>query len=227
MSLPLLLHTLRATLPVMFGYVPLGFAFGIMFTDMGYTWGHAVAMAAFVFAGSAQFLATGMVAMGESIPEVGLMTLILNSRQAFYGITLLKQLETVWWKKLYIIFTLSDEPFSLITTLKVPEEYDKHTYYAVMNAWTHFYWVFGCGLGAILSQTLPFDTTGMEFTLTALFVVLTMDQFFKVKTFTPFLVALGIGFLCLSLFEHTHMLVSAIFIAVTYILMTGWRTKWT
>jgi len=154
MTFRLLADTFKSSSPVIFGYVPLGIAFGVMFShNLGYSWFYAFLMGLFVFAGSAQFLALGMLAMGENIGEIAVMTFILNSRQAFYGISLLKTFRTVWWKKLYLIFTLSDEPYSLITSVKVPEEYDKNTFYATMSGWTHLYWTLGCALGGILSES--------------------------------------------------------------------------
>ena len=227
MNSKLLLHTFKITLPVKFGYVPLGIAFGIMFSDLGYGWIYSFLMGILVFAGSSQFLALGMLAMGESIWEIGLMTFVLNSRQAFYGISLLKSFETIWWKKLYLIFTLSDEPYSLITSTKVPEQYDKINFYLAMNAWTHIYWVGGCTLGALLSGNLPFDSRGMDFTLTALFIVLAVEQFKKVRQLFPFFVALSVGALCLALLPKTHMLVSSIGISITFIILRGRMSQWT
>ena len=199
---------LRASLPVMFGYIPLGMAFGILFQDLGYPWYFAAVMAVFVFAGAAQFMAIGLLAAHAGLLEVAVSTLALNSRHIFFGLSLISRYRCRGVKKLYLIFGLTDETYSLITSTPAPSQGDVSTYYLAVTALNQGYWVTGCILGALLGRTLDFDTRGMEFALTALFLVLLLEQWNKVREPFPFVLAAICGVAALVLFKAQMLLVS-------------------
>jgi 4-azaleucine resistance transporter AzlC len=207
---------LRASLPVMFGYVPLGMAFGILFQDLGYPWYFATLMAIFVFAGAAQFMAIGLLAANAGLLEVAVSTLALNSRHIFFGLSVMSRYSCRGVKKLYLIFGLTDETYSLITSTPAPAHGRENDYYLAITALNQSYWVIGCTLGALLGRLIDFDTRGMEFALTALFLVLLIEQWKKVREPFPFLLAAICGIGALLLFREQMLLVS---IALSVVLL--------
>ena len=207
---------LRASLPVMFGYVPLGMAFGILFQDLGYPWYFATLMALLVFAGAAQFMAIGLLAAHAGLLEVAVATLALNSRHIFFGLSLLSRYRSRGWKKLYLIFGLTDETYSLITSTAAPGSSRENDYYLALTALNQSYWVVGSTLGALLGRLIEFDTRGMDFALTALFLVLLIEQWNKLREPFPFLLAALCGSVALVLFQEQMLLVS---IALSVVLL--------
>lgn len=198
----------RASLPVMFGYVPLGMAFGILFQDLGYDWFYAPLMGLTVYAGAAQFMAVGLLAAQASLFEVAVSTLILNSRHMFFGLSLLGRYRARGLKKFYLIFGLTDETYSLITSTHAPVGDDEQDYYVALTGLNQCYWVTGCALGALFGANVQFDTTGMDFALTALFMVLMLEQWKKLREPYPFVVALMCGCAALLFFRDQMLLVS-------------------
>ncbi|AKH21639.1 AzlC family ABC transporter permease [Sedimenticola thiotaurini] len=198
----------RASVPVLFGYVPLGMAFGILFQDLGYAWYYAPLMGLTVYAGAAQFMAVGLLAAHASLFEVALSTFILNSRHMFFGVSLLSRYRAQGLKKLYLIFGLTDETYSLITSTHPPTGHDEQNYYLALTALNQSYWITGCALGALFGANVQFDTSGMDFTLTALFMVLMLEQWKKLREPYPFVVALLCGLAALWLFREQMLLVS-------------------
>ncbi|MCB1868243.1 MAG: AzlC family ABC transporter permease [Gammaproteobacteria bacterium] len=199
---------LRASLPVMFGYVPLGMAFGMLFQDLGYPWYFATLMGVLVFAGAAQFMAVGLLAAHAGLLEVAVSTLALNSRHIFFGLSLISRYSCRGVKKLYLIFGLTDETYSLITGTPVPSHCRESDYYLAITALNQSYWVVGCTLGALLGRLIDLDTRGMEFALTALFLVLLIEQWNKLREPFPFLLAAVCGLGALALFKEQMLLVS-------------------
>ncbi|WP_029132138.1 AzlC family ABC transporter permease [Sedimenticola selenatireducens] len=198
----------RASVPVMFGYVPLGMAFGILFQNLGYAWYYAPLMGLTVYAGAAQFMAVGLLAAQASLFEVAISTFILNSRHMFFGVSLLSRYRARGLKKLYLIFGLTDETYSLITSTHPPDGHDEQNYYLALTALNQGYWVIGCALGALFGASVQFDTSGMDFALTALFMVLMLEQWKKLREPYPFGVALLCGLMALWLFREQMLLVS-------------------
>lgn len=207
-------HAFKSSVPVMFGYVPLGMAFGVLFQNLGYAWYLAAIMGVFVFAGAAQFMAVGLLAAHAGLVEVAVSTLVLNSRHMFFGISLLKRYRATGFKKLYMIFGLTDETYSLVTSTHPPAGEDDQNYYAALTAMNHSYWVIGCALGALLGASVEFDARGMDFALTALFMVLLIEQWKIIKNPVPFIIALACGIFSIWFFPE-QMLLVAIGLSIT------------
>ncbi len=167
---------LTISLPILFGFVPLGIAFGLLFQELGYPWYFASLMAIFVYAGAAQFMAIGLLSSGIGLLEIAISTFFLNSRHMFYGLAFLESFGNWNLRKLYLIFGLTDETYALMTTIKVPKKFTKERYYFFITLFAQFYWVVGCTIGALTANALSFNTNGMEFAATALFVVLLMSM---------------------------------------------------
>ena len=168
-------EALQDSAPVMFGYVPLGMAFGVLFQSLGYHWLFAPLAGVIIYAGSAQFMAVGLLAAGVSYAEAFVATLLLNSRHIFYGLSVLDRYPKRGLSRWYLIFGLTDETYSLITA-NTPRVTSGNTYYLWLTALNQSYWVLGCALGSGLQAFFEFDSRGFQFALVALFAVLLIDQ---------------------------------------------------
>ncbi|MDC1419032.1 AzlC family ABC transporter permease [Candidatus Thioglobus sp.] len=209
---------LTISLPILFGFVPLGIAFGLLFQELGYPWYFASLMAIFVYAGAAQFMAIGLLSSGIGLLEIAISTFFLNSRHMFYGLAFLESFGNWNLRKLYLIFGLTDETYALMTTIKVPKNFTKERYYFFITLFAQLYWVLGCTIGALTANTLSFNTNGMEFAATALFVVLLIEQWVKVKRLLPFVIAFIASAIAL-LFFIKHMLLVAIILSIASIVL--------
>ncbi|WP_292381498.1 AzlC family ABC transporter permease [Methanosarcina sp. UBA289] len=200
----------KTTVPVLLGYIPLGMAFGFLLDGAGYHWIYAFIMSLFVYAGSGQFLAVALLAAGAGLTEFAIATLLLNFRHAFYGLSLLEKFSGVGRVKPYLIFALTDETYALLTTTDVLQGSSKSRFYFYIAALDHLYWIAGSVLGATLGSVLDLNLEGMSFVLTALFVVLTIEQYFNSEARFPFIAAVSAGTLSLILFNPDNMLLASI-----------------
>lgn len=206
----LFMSALKTTIPVFLGYIPLGMAFGFLLDGAGYHWIYALLMAIFIYAGSGQFLAVALLAAGAGLTEFVVATLLLNLRHSFYGLSLLDRFSDVGKVKPYLIFALTDETYALLTSTEVPAGGSKAKFYLYIAALDHLYWIAGCVLGAVLGSLLDLNLEGMAFVLTALFVVLTIEQYFNASSRFPFMAALGAGVVSLVIFSPENMLLLSI-----------------
>ncbi|PAV12717.1 branched-chain amino acid ABC transporter [Methanosarcina spelaei] len=200
----------KTTIPVLLGYIPLGMAFGFLLDGAGYHWVYALIMSLFVYAGSGQFLAVALLSAGAGLTEFAIATLLLNFRHAFYGLSLLEKFSGIGRVKPYLIFALTDETYALLTTTDVPQGSSKSKFYFYIAALDHLYWIAGSVLGAALGSILDLNLDGMSFVLTALFVVLTIEQYFSSEARFPFIAAVGAGTLSLIMFSSDNMLLASI-----------------
>jgi 4-azaleucine resistance transporter AzlC len=215
---------IKTTLPIFFGYLPLGIAFGLLFQELGYPWYYATLMGVCIYAGAAQFMAVGLLAAGAGFVEIAMATFFLNSRHLFYGLALLNSFGNWGLRKIYLIFGLTDEVYSLMSTIEVPEGTDKPQFYFLMTILSQGYWVLGCTLGAWAGTKLVFNTQGMEFAATALFMVLLIEQWIKVRRPLPFIIALVASAIALLLFAQ-HMLILAISLSLIMMMVLRLTNK--
>lgn len=225
MNKSLLLTALKTTAPVLFGYLPMGMAFGILFNELGFHWIYATLMATLIYAGAGQFMAVGLLANHAGLMEVAITTLLLNSRHLFYGISLINKFKTHWLRKFYLIFGLTDETYSLLTGTRAPEDKEQSNFYLLITVLNHSYWVVGCTLGAILGANLSFNTTGLDFTLPALFMVLAIEQYKSVRESWPFLMAGIVAFLSIWMFSRDNMLLMSILLSIIVLLLFRRKQK--
>lgn len=197
----------------MFGYIPLGLAFGVLFAQLDYAWYYATLMAVMVYAGAAQFLAVGLLAAGAGLLEIGTATLLLNARHFFYGLSLAPRFPKRGLSRLYLMFGLTDETYALLTASQPPSAAKAARYYVQITALNQFYWVLGCTAGALFGAAMPLNTQGLEFILTALFVVLAVEQAYAIRDPRPFLIAIFSGLAAILLIGNQHMLLAALAIA--------------
>lgn len=206
------------TLPVMTGYLFLGFGFGILMQQNGYGLPWTLAMSVFVYAGSMQYVGIGLLTGGASLLTTALTTLMVNARHLFYGISMIDAYKGTGKRKPYLIFALTDETYSLVCRDKLPEGAARNAYYLLVSAFDQCYWVIGSCLGA-LAGNLPIDFTGIDFALTALFVTIFVEQWLTSRDHLPALVGVSAAVLCLLLFGADSFLIpTMILIALTLIL---------
>lgn len=216
---------ISTTLPVAFGYVPLGMAFGVLFvSQLDYAWYMATAMALFIFAGSAQFLSIGLIANQASLISVGVAIFLLNARHIFYGLSLLSELKLSGWRRWYLIFALTDESYSLITSLPQEKRSDQSLHWQITMI-NQSYWVLGSTLGALLGAGVEIPTESLAFVLPALFIVLCVEQYRVVRCSGLMLAAGGIGAFAVWLWSGQMLLVS-ITLALALLLATYRSGRW-
>lgn len=189
------------TLPILAGFLFLGIAYGILMNASGFGASYAILMALLVFAGSMEFVAVNLL-LGAFNPIGALMmTLMVNARHLFYGISMLDKYRGTGWKKPYLIFGLCDESFSINYTADIPEEVDRGWYMFFVTLLNHSYWVIGAAIGGFFGSLVSFNLEGLEFVMTALFVVIFMEQWSKERSHHSALLGLGISILCLIIFK--------------------------
>jgi len=188
------------TLPVMTGYVFLGFGFGILLNENGYDLLWSLAMSGFIYAGSMQYVAVSLMTGGAGLLSTALTTLMVNARHLFYGISMVDAYRGAGRKKPYLIFALTDETYSLVSQKQPPEGLTRHGYCFLVSLFDQIYWVAGSALGSLAGSLIPINYEGIDFVLTALFVTIFTDQWLSTKNHIPALVGLGATGLCLILF---------------------------
>ena len=166
----------KATVPVLCGYLALGSAFGLLINYAGYNALEAGAMSVVLYAGSGQFLAAQMLAAGASLLEMAIATFFLNARHMVYGLLLLDEYAHAGKYKFMMIFELTDEAYALLTSGNVPEGADRAEYNFRVQLLCHAYWIAGGVIGAAIGMLLPINTRGLDFSLTALFITILIDQ---------------------------------------------------
>ncbi len=164
------------TVPVLTGYLFIGIAFGVMFQEKGYHVLWAVLMSLLVYAGSGQYLAVNFFAPGVSFIDIIFMTFMVNVRHIFYGLSLLKRFEKMGKKRIYMMFSLTDETYSLFFVTKVPKDVPEDRFLFAVAVLDQAYWVAGSAIGALAGAVIPFRAEGIDFAMTALFIVIFVEQ---------------------------------------------------
>ena len=211
------------SLPVMAGYIVLGIGFGILLGEAGFGPMWALLFSLFVFAGSMQFVGVSLISGGASVLVTALTTLMVNARHIFYSVSMYGIYKDAGRKKPALIFTLTDETYSLLCDGKTPEGEDPHTWRLLVSLFNYGYWVLGSFLGGLLGQIIPFDTTGIDFSMTALFVTVFVEQWTSTKEHRPALLGVGATVLCLVLFGQEIFLIPSM--AVITLILAALRPK--
>lgn len=213
----------EVSIPVMMGYGVLGFAFGLLLVSFDYAWYLAPLMSLFIYAGALQFVAINFFNAKAGYIDIAIASWFINLRQSFYGLSLLKRFKKTGKLKPYLIFGLTDETYALLTTIKDDENLKKKWYYFFLTAFNQSYWFIGSTLGAIVGSNIKFNTAGLEFSLTALFVVLCIEQYKSLQNPVPFIIGVFAGSISLLLVPSDKMLIVSI--AIALLLMFTFRKK--
>lgn len=209
------------TLPVIASYLVLGFGFGVLMVSRGYPFFWAPLTSLMVYAGSMQYVLVDLLTGGVGLLSTAMMTLLINARHLFYGISMLEKYQHAGRKKPYLIFSLTDETYSLLCGQDPPEAVDRYKYYFDVSAFGHFYWVLGSLIGALAGVALPWDFRGVEFSMTALFVVVFTEQWMTARDRLPAVIGLGSSLVCLLLFGPQQFILPAM--GMILLLLTALR----
>ena len=205
------------TVPVLMGYLAIGMAFGLMMDSAGYNVFWALLMSLIIYAGAGQYMGVTLLAAGASPLQTALMTLLLNFRHMFYGLSYIEKFKAGGWRYPFMIFTLTDETYSVnASILSVPDGVDEPRARFLIGEFDHVYWIIGSVLGSLLSAALPMDFTGIDFSMTALFVVIFIDLIRNQKGRAGLIGALGLcaGILCLLIFGADKFLLPSLVLTV-------------
>ena len=212
-------EALRLSFPVMVGYVFLGIAFGILCQQQGYSMLWAFLISLSVYAGSMQFVLLTFFHAGFSLVEVALVTLTVNARQLFYGLSFLKSFPAMGKKRWYMMFSLTDETYSLLCAIPNKENREGKQLMFCISLFDQLYWIIGSVLGATIGSLLAFDTTGIDFAMTALFTVIFVEQWLSAKSHLPALLGLLCGGICLLLLGPSAFLLPALILTTALLLI--------
>lgn len=208
------------TIPVLTGYLFIGIAFGVMYAEKGYSFLWAILMSVLVYAGSGQYLAVNFFVPGISFLQVIFLTFMVNVRHIFYGVSLVERFNKIGASRWYMIFALTDETYSLLCTTKVPKDVDGPKFLLAISVLDHFYWVLGSAIGAIAGTVLPINSEGIDFAMTALFVVIFIEQWMEKKNRIPEIIGVVVAIIGLTIFGASSFVLPSM-LAIVAVLFVG------
>ena len=214
MSKKLLKTVFIRTIPIMTGYVVLGIGFGVLLQKAGYSWIWALLMGLTMYSGTMQYVGVDLLSSGASVITTAIMALVVNARYIFYGLPMIDRYKNSGWKKPWLIFGLTDENFALLCSTEPPEGSSDHLYCLLVTIFDHCYWMIGCVLGVLLGSAMKFNTAGIEFVMTALFITVFVDQWRETKNHIPALSGIAVTLICLLIFGKDNFLIPAMLLIV-------------
>lgn len=203
------------TIPILAGFLFLGMTYGILMRVSGFPLWLSVLMSIFVFAGSMQFVAVNILLSPFNPIAAFMMTLMINARHIFYGISMLDKYKDTGVKKTYLIFGMCDESFSINCSAKIPDGVDKNWFMFFVTLLDQLYWVVGTVVGAVFGSFVKFDTTGLDFVMTAMFVVIFLEQLLKEKNHILSVAGLALSVLSLVIFGADSFIIPAMLAILT------------
>ena len=195
------------SLPICIGFLFIAMSYGFLMRSRGFSVFYPMAMSAFIFAGSMEFVAVELLLSAYAPLHAFLLTLMVNARHLFYGISMLEKYKGMGWKKPYLIYGMCDETFSINCSAEIPEWIDRGWFYFFVTLLNQFYWVASATLGGVLGSFIHFNTEGLDFVMTAMFVVIFLEQWLKEKHHASEWIGLAASVGCLLLFGADNFLV--------------------
>lgn len=209
----------KMSLPVLFGYLFLASAFGIMLYEIGYNWVWAIIISVLVYAGSGQFLLVSLLASNAGLSDIALMTFFVNSRHIFYGISFIEKFRSYGWRYPFLIFSLTDETYGVNSSFStVPKGVDEGNARFLIGLFDHMYWIIGSVIGSLAGQLIKIDFTGIDFSMTALFTVIFIEQMRASKSKLPGIIGLFCATVCLLIFGANNFMLPSLIITVAILL---------
>ena len=212
---------LRYSFPVLLGYLAIGSAFGFLMADAGYPWWLALIMSVVMYAGAGQYVAVGLFAAGTTLWEAALVQLVLNARHIAYGLSMMNRFSGSGPFKFYLIFGLTDETFALLSSLPEKEKTNESAqervrFMFLVTLLNQSYWVAGGLIGAIAGSFIPFSTEGIGYALTALFIVLMIEQIFRIRKPGIFIISAALAILCVLFLPARVSLLAAMALSLAF-----------
>ena len=211
-------YALKHSLPILISYIPVALAYGVLMQNCGYNFVWTGACSIFVLAGSLQYLMVTFFAGGVSLLTVAIMSLLLNSRHIFYGLSFIEKFRTFGPWKYFLIYSLTDENYSLHSSHHFESDVNEKWAYVLTAFLSISYWIILSIIGALIGSMLPFNTTGIDFAMTALFIVICVNQWRETSCHLPAKTGFFCGMLCLALFGPSGFILPAL-IAVSALLL--------
>ena len=197
------------TIPICIGFLFLGISYGFFMHSKGFSFLYPVLMSLFIFVGSMEFVTVNLLLTAFNPLSAFLLALMVNARHLFYGISMLDKYKNTGLKKPYLIYGMCDESFSINCTVTPPADVDKGWFMLFVTLLNQIYWVAGAALGSLLGSVISFDTTGIEFVMTALFVVMFINQWEETDNHRSALTGVFCSMVCLFLFGAQHFIIPA------------------
>ena len=207
------------TVPVLTGYLGLGMAYGVLMQAKGYGAIWAFLMSAVAFCGSMQFVAITLLTGAFDPVGAFLMSLMVNARHLFYGVSMLGKYRGMGWAKVPLVYTLSDETFSIVSSVEPPEGMRARDFYLAVSVLDYIYWVGGSVLGALAGKFIRFDTTGLDFALTGLFVVLFIEQVKNPENRRSGVIGMACTVAALAVFGADKLVIPAMILVLVVLLL--------
>ena len=221
-------RAIRTTIPVFFGYIAIGIPFGLMLVNAGYPCWLDPVMSVLMYAGAGQYMAAGLYAAGTPLLAILLAQFFVNIRHIFYGLSLISKFKCVGKIKVFLMFALTDETYALLTSVTVPEGAAPGAYYGTIAFFDWMYWIAGSTIGAVMGTIIPFDFVGVDFALTALFVVLLINKIKRSRDFLSPAIGIATTVVAIALsrtgiLPGQHILLVAIALGLVMLVMTQGR----
>lgn len=205
------------SLPVFAGYIVLGIGFGVLLAKAGYGLLWAFVMSVTMYAGTMQYVAVSLLSGGASLISTAITALLVQARHLFYGISMIDKYKGAGWKKIYLAFSLTDETYSLLCDGHSPEGSDPHWYRFLVSLFNHSYWIMGCLIGNFIGTNVPFNSKGIEFAMTSIFVTVFVEQWKSTKNHLPAIIGIAATAVCLAVFGGEDFLIPSM-IVITLLL---------
>lgn len=202
------------TLPICIGFMVLGISYGFFMSSKGFSFFYPMLMSLLIFAGSMEFVTVGLLLSPFNPLHAFVLAFLVNARHLFYGISMLGIFKKMGWKKQYLIFGMCDESFSINCTVVPPPDVDRGWFMFFVTLLNHFYWVAGATIGAVLGSMININTKGIEFVMTALFVVMFANQWESTDDHIPALIGIGCSILCLLIFGGDNFILPSMLLIV-------------
>lgn len=220
----------KKALPIMPGYVVMGIGFGVMMSDAGYSWWWSLLMCLCILGGSMQYAAVGILSGGTSVITTAIITFTIHARLFIYSLSMLDRYKGMGKVKPYLIYGLVDETYSIVSSDGIlPASLNRKVFYAFVTFFDQLWWIIGCVAGGLLGPVIPFNTAGIDFAMTALFIVLFIvlfiEQFIGNRERRPAMLGLGVTFVCLLIFGESIFLIPAMIIITAVLVVFRKKIK--
>ena len=200
----------KQTIPVMLGYIFLGIAFGLLLQNAGYSFIWALLASVVIYAGSMQFVLVSLLTAGAGLVHTAVMTLFINGRHIFYGLSFVEKYKKMGKAYPYMVFSLTDETYSVLCSVKIPEGMEEKKAFFWISLLDQCYWITGSVLGALAGSHIPINSTGIDFSMTALFVVIVVEQWQGQKSHFPAILGAVCGIACLLVLGPDRFILPAL-----------------
>lgn len=215
----------KQAMPVFFPYLFIGIAFGVLMDEAGYSAGWSFLSGVFIYAGSMQIVMVSLLTAGASLGTIALMTFFVNARHIFYGIAFIDQFQKMGWKYPYMIVTLTDEVYSILCSINYQDDVDVRKTDFFITLILHLVWIFSCLAGALFGQLIPFDLAGIEFSATAFFVTVCMNQWESMDSHLPAITGLISALVFYFILGSSQFILPALAVSVLVLIVMKSRLQ--